>query len=292
MREVRVMRYLAGVVLGVVLVVGAASAYERPIAIIGDSQHNLEVHRKLIGMIEKENPVAVFSLGDQVDDGNDPRQWEAFGRDIASLRSLAHYYPALGNHERNSPLYFQHFGLKPQQRWYTVVENGIRFMILDSNASFEPGSAQHRWFTMVMASSAGKEDFVVVTYHHPLFTTSYSHGADEQKWRGSALPLFARFGVSAVFNGHCHNYERSMYEGIYHIVSGGGGSGLFDKNRESPYSQVFAKKYHYCRLDRDGNVLRVRVIDVDGVIIDSFIISPRKNENAARAARVYQENAR
>ena len=37
------------------------------------------------------------------------------------------------------------------------------------------------------------------------------------------VPLFEQYGVDVVFNGHDHHYERSYKDGVYYIVTGGGG---------------------------------------------------------------------
>lgn len=256
-------------------VVGAGELLtQRPVVIIGDSQHRMAVHQKLIDAIIKENPIAVFSLGDQVEDGNSLEDWKVFNETTASLRAIARYYPALGNHERNSPLYYKNFGFPEDKRWYAVQENKILFIVLDSNdpLALSENSPQYRWLKDVLATQGPQNEHIVVLFHHPLFTTSASHDEDEKHWRTTALPLFEKYHVDLVVSGHCHNYERSLYQGIYYIVSGGGGSSLFGQSRQSPYAQVFASKYHFSRLVNDHGTLRLNVIDVDGKLIDALAI--------------------
>ena len=256
---------------------------KRPVAIVGDSQHDPAVHKKIIEAIVKENPVAVFSLGDQVDDGESREQWKIFNETISPLRAIAKYYPALGNHEKNSALYYENFGFADNERWYTVEENAIRFIILDSNAPLTVDSEQYHWLKSILAKNESGADFIAVLFHHPLFTTSASHTEDEKLWRKTALPLFKRYRVDIVFSGHCHNYERSFYDGTYYIVSGGGGSRLYGKGRESAYSQVFAKKYHYCRLENNGGRLVMSVFDIGGALIDRIEIVSKRAHNLKKA---------
>ncbi|MCM8796668.1 MAG: metallophosphoesterase [Candidatus Omnitrophica bacterium] len=258
------------------------SAAKSPVIIFGDSQVDHNTHRKIVSTIIKEHPVAVFQLGDQVNDGNSRQEWEVFNEITAPLRAVARYYPLLGNHEYNSPLYYENFQLPNNERWYSVDENGIRFIILDSNAPLFVGSEQYLWLENTLEQDRRGINFVILLFHHPLFTTSSSHSEDEQGWRPIIMPLLESYQVDAVFSGHCHNYERSYYHGIYFIVSGGGGSPLRDQGRRSPYSQKFVKQYHFCKLVNVGKELRVSVIDINGVSIDSFSITSKKGEYKKR----------
>ena len=52
-----------------------------------------------------------------------------------------------------------------------------------------------------------------------------------------------------------------MYNGIYFIVTGGGGAPLYDQSRASPYSQMFIKTYHFCQLSVADNQLTLDVWD-------------------------------
>jgi len=245
------------------------------VAILGDSQHDEAVHRRIVELILKERPVAVFSVGDQVNDGTSRRQWARFNAVIAPLQKVSRYYPCLGNHEMNSPLYYQNFELPNNERWYTVTEGGIRFIVLDSNAPLTPDTDQYQWLVKTLNTPNPTDDFTALIFHHPLFSTSAYHEKDEKGWGPALLPLIKKYGVDIVFNGHAHNYERSFYDGTYHIVTSGGGAHLRDQARQSPYSQVFAKEYHFCLLKNSDGVLDITVINATGKIIDTFNVVHR-----------------
>jgi 3',5'-cyclic AMP phosphodiesterase CpdA len=255
------------------------AAGERPVLIVGDSQHDKAAQERIVAGMVKENPIAVFSLGDQVDNGNDPSQWEEFNRITRSLRAITKYYPALGNHDNKSPLYFMNFNLTYNERWYTVIENSVRFIVLDSTSPLDIDSEQYHWLKEVLAQNQKEGvDFVILLFHHPLFTTTIGHKSDEKGWGEVIFPLFQEYPVDIVFSGHSHNYERSFYNGIYYIVSGGGGSTLVDQGTTSPYSQVFVKRFHYLRLDNRDGLLAISAFDIDGALIDKIeIVSKRRS---------------
>ena len=68
-----------------------------------------------------------------------------------------------------------------------------------------------------------KEDWKVVFFHHPLYSSGERHGSDTEL-RDTLEPLFVTYGVSIVFTGHDHFYERiKPQKGILYFVVGSGG---------------------------------------------------------------------
>jgi 3',5'-cyclic AMP phosphodiesterase CpdA len=71
--------------------------------------------------------------------------------------------------------------------------------------------------------SAAREEWKIVFFHHPLYSSGRTHGSDEQL-RSVLEPIFIKHGVSLVLTGHDHFYERSKPQhGITHFVAGSGG---------------------------------------------------------------------
>ncbi|MCK4836896.1 MAG: metallophosphoesterase, partial [Candidatus Aminicenantes bacterium] len=209
--------------------------------------------------------------GDLVEDGWNPAHWEIFNEIIAPLLVIADFYPALGNHEANSPLYFENFSLPGNERWYTVDIQDIHFVILDSNIPIGVESEQYQWLKNELIKMADLDVFLIVVFHHPPFSSG-PHAEDEMGLRQTIVPLLETYGVDIVFNGHDHFYERSRVNTIYYVVTGGGGAPLHDKKKENPYSQVFYKKYHFCRLSVKDNQLIVDVYTKNLSKIDHFYI--------------------
>ncbi|MGD0336747.1 MAG: metallophosphoesterase [Candidatus Omnitrophota bacterium] len=269
--------FCIALVIAALFFTGAYAGDKRPIIIVGDSQRGHDAHREVISAIIKKEPVAVFQLGDLVDDGRSKKEWEIFNEITAPLRSRTEYYPLLGNHEFNSGLYYDNFQLPNNEEWYYVDKNHIRFIVLDSNAQLSCGSEQYIWFENALRSGGGI-DFLIVLLHHPFFTTAARHIPDERGLLPVIMPLLEKYRVDAVFSGHNHDYERSFYNGIYFIVSGGGGAPLDDQVRQSPYSQKFVKQYHFCELMVQGTKLLVSVSDKSGALIDSFSIESKRGQ--------------
>ena len=233
-----------------------------PIIIYGDSRTDHQTHQKIVNEIIKIKPSIVFHTGDLVEDGLNPAQWATFNEIISDLVKIAEFYPALGNHENNSPLYFDNFDLPNNERWYIVEKNNLHFIILDSNSDCSIDSEQYLWLEDDLQNINENIKFVIAIFHHPPFSTG-PHTEDEKGLRQSIVPLFEQHGIDLVFNGHDHDYERSSYNDIYYIVTGGGGAPLRDQARTSPYSQLFIKTYHFCKLSLIDNKL---IIEVNGIL--------------------------
>ena len=252
-----------------------SNAFAGDIVIFGDSQLNEDVQRKVVQAILVFKPSIVFRVGDNVGDGNDPVQWKLFNDINEPLLKTAEYFPALGNHEKESQLYFDNFPLLNHKRWYSVEREGIHFIVLDSNSDLSSGSSQYSWLISDLKNIKRDIKFKIAVFHHPIFDVSL-HEADEKNLKTVLLPLFKKYGVCAVFSGHDHNYQRFEYEGIYFIVTGGGGADLREQFRESPYLQKFEKAYHFCLLSPGADFLRVRIIGIDSNTIDDFTIPSAK----------------
>jgi 3',5'-cyclic AMP phosphodiesterase CpdA len=258
------------VIMLVVLLLAFSACNEKGLIVYGDTRTNHEDHRRVVKAILKADPEVVFHTGDLVDDGTRPDQWEIFDEITSELRRRAEFFPVLGNHEENSNLYFNKFKLPDNERWYSVNRGGVHFIILDSCSGIEIDSEQYSWLESDLKISASSS-FIVALFHHPPFSTG-PHTEDEMGLRDTIVPLFERYDVDIVFSGHDHSYERSFYNGIYYIVSGGGGAPLYDQERESEYSQLFRKVHHFCELFVTADSLTVCAYDTLYALIDKFSV--------------------
>ncbi len=241
------------------------------IAVYGDSRHDHETHQEVVDAMRQTDPAVVFHTGDIVDDGENADDWAAFNEVVSELVKTAEFFPSLGNHDYPPDLYFDNFELPNNEQWYSVERNGIHFIVLDTNDDFDPDSEQYEWLESDLQSIDNSIRFTIAVFHHPPFSTGH-HGPDDEV-REMLVPLFETYGVDVVFSGHDHVYERSLCNGIYYIVTGGGGASLYDQEHTSPYSQVFISTYHFCRLTVAGGQLTVDVFERDLNRIDRFKVT-------------------
>lgn len=239
--------------------------------VYGDSRTNHDDHSRVVSAILRKDPEVVFHTGDLVTDGTIPGQWEIFDEITSELRSEAEFFPALGNHEKDSDLYFDRFELPNNERWYSVNRSGVHFIILDSCSGIQEGSEQYIWLESDLSEAADSFSFIAAIFHHPPFSTG-PHTEDEMGLRETIVPLLEKYDVDIVFSGHDHSYERSLYNGIYYIVSGGGGAPMYDQEKESRYSQVFRKVNHFCEISVTSDSMVVCVYDTLNSMLDRFSV--------------------
>jgi hypothetical protein len=238
-------------------------------AVYGDTRTQHEIHRAVVARVLASAPDFALHTGDLVADGGDPVQWDTFFEIERDLLARVPLFPALGNHERNSPLYFERFDLPGNERWYTFDYGNARFVCLeiDGFADFSPASEQYAWLAETLA--ANTQPWLFVFFHDPPYTSAEEAGY-ESSLRQSLVPLFERYGADVVFNGHKHNYERNEVNGITYVVTGGGGAPLYAMQEQEPTQAAFAMEHHFVLVRIEGNHLQATAISVDGEVLDTF----------------------
>jgi 3',5'-cyclic AMP phosphodiesterase CpdA len=240
-------------------------------AVYGDTRTGHATHQAVVNLMMTINPSVVFHTGDLVNDGRIQAEWDMFNSITAEMRAQAEFFPTLGNHEEQSQLYFDNFELPGNEQWYSVERNYTHFICLNSCIQTDTLSVQYQWLKNDLESIHDSIRFIVAYFHHPPYSTG-PHTEDEQGLRQTWVPLFEQYGVDVVFNGHDHDYERSLCGDIYYIVAGGGGAPLRDQARTHPCSELFLKQYHFCKLVVIGNRMIVTVYDLSMNIIDRFAL--------------------
>jgi hypothetical protein len=139
---------------------------------------------------------------------------------------------------------------------------------MDGYADYTPGSAQYTWLENDLANT--DKLWKIVFFHWPPYSTG-PHGSYKSV-RYALGPLFAQYGVDLVFNGHDHDYERSIAGGTVYIVTGGGGAPLYDQVSSNPYSVYFTRTYHCVSGSIDGGTLVSTGVRPDGTQFDSFTL--------------------
>lgn len=158
-----------------------------------------------------------------------PSHWEFFFRSMAPVLRWAPLLPVLGNHERDSITYYQHFTFPPgggrlDKRWWTLRWGDVVVVGLDTNARRPQDYVdQVDW---IRESLSGPEPHKFVIFHHPVFSSDAIYHPGVEGLQTLWHPVFVELGVDIVFTGHAHNYERIERDGVTYLVVGGGGATL------------------------------------------------------------------
>ena len=189
------------------------------------------------------------------------------------------FYGSLGNHDAREQRFYKLFNMDGKLFYsFKAPKQDVRFIALESTY-MEP--EQVKWLEDTLSSA--REEWKIVFFHHPLYSSGLTHGSDE-RLRAVLEPLFLKYGVSLVLNGHDHFYERSKpQQGITYFVTGSGG-----KLREGDVrrGQAFS-----ATIVDDTNVFVVIELEKDSLVFNS-IATGGKVVDSGRLERLKKPEAK
>jgi 3',5'-cyclic AMP phosphodiesterase CpdA len=194
-----------------------------------------------INGLASKSPDVVIHGGDLVYQSHMYYTWVEFSRDMAALTHQAPLMPIIGNHEFESmneelemfDRLYSGQGDSHGRRYFAFTIGCLRFIGIDSESARQGDSAsvsaQNSWLEAELAAADADPEITIIAVgmHRPMFTLSHywvSNSAD----RDLRHALFVKYGVSLVYAGHMHGYERFEADGVTYIVDGGGGAFLYD----------------------------------------------------------------
>ena len=265
--------------------------------VLGDTRSNPVIHSKIVDLIIDEDPLFVINTGDLVSNGRDIKNWESFFKVNKEMMKTIPYYAVLGNHEKDSPYFYDFFPPPGDKNYYSYYVGNALFIILDSegrnisapnyisdhyedqfwNDSFEEYfQAQKDWLDkeLKIHHEAG---FIFIFQHKPLFSIKKSRVEDTNKLREFWGDIFERHNVQAFINGHDHHYHHAIKNGVHYITTAGGGAGLYETDSPQPETVNYSKVNHYLTIDVTGEESTIEVIDLDGNKIDEIVLKKRPN---------------
>jgi len=289
---------------------------------VGDAQEDIKRHwSRLIRQAHADMPKAKFVLhaGDLITRSNSDGQWGEWHAAAGWINGSIPSVPSPGNHEYGAPpktaveltddgLGAAVGGVIPKSpsrpsvvtpHWraqftlpdhgpagleetcYYLDIQGVRLICLNSMEKIE---AQVPWLENVLRTNPNK--WTIVTFHVPVYSTAASRQTREEtkpvraKWR----PIFDKYGVDLVLQGHDHCYGRSGLlrndailangeeydrKGSVYVVSVSGPK-LYPVGT-MPWMVTNAERMQLYQLVRiDGDRLHFETRTADGGLFDEF----------------------
>jgi hypothetical protein len=246
-----------------------------------DVAQQMEIYRKIVGYD------FVIMLGDNIYGGHRPKDFEQkFEQPYKPLLDGGvKFYASLGNHDNSNEIQYKPFNMNGQ-RYYSFKKGDVQFFVLDSNY-MDP--TQINWIEHQLHESGAK--WKICYFHHPLYSDGKFHGADVDL-RKQLAPIFAKYGVNAVFSGHDHVYERfKPEEGIYYFLLGSSGQ-LRMHNLGRSSEMVAGDDTHrtFMVAEISGDKLYFQTIASDGTTIDSGVLQhqPKPTNSSATQSQPVQ----
>ncbi|MFK3985213.1 purple acid phosphatase family protein [Micromonospora sp. NPDC050397] len=219
----------------------------------------------------------------KLEDSFNPTVWDKYFTQIEPVARSVPWMFATGNHDIESWYSPNGYGGHVQRldlptsgpsncpSVYAFTYGNVAVLSLDTNDVSNEGPAnrgysggnQVSWLEKTLADLRAnpKIDFIVVFFHHCAYAVTTNHGS-EGGVRAYWTPLFDKYNVDLVINGHNHMYERAdpirdnrrtrtaavgdtvnpVTDGTTYVVAGGGGAGLYNLPANGPES--YAGKVH------------------------------------------------
>ncbi len=257
-------------------------------AVLGDSRTFPETWGKVARAVQEARPVCSVFVGDMVTDGRNDWEWDLdYFRPAKAYFATVPYFAVIGNHEHDAPIFTRLFRTPGGGKRWKLAFNGVLFIGIDGNEDWTAGSANLRWLEKTLASSEAR--FIFLFSHYPPWSSG-GHGRSGRDGRPrersvrmareTLLPLISRHGVTALFAGHDHFYERSEPGGTTVVVTGGAGAPLYPAlpfgKKQNPHSKVCESDYHYCILTVGDAICTLRARNLEGELIDTRIWKARE----------------
>jgi 3',5'-cyclic AMP phosphodiesterase CpdA len=242
--------------------------------VIGDNRSGDDTYRRIVSLAMERKPDFIINTGDMIAKPGNKKDWENFW--ALSKPITVPYFLTVGNHDANPKMPLSEKTFKAQvdlpgnELYYSFVAGNSLFIVLDSYMDDQEKrivGEQFKWLETVLANSTQKHKFVFL--HHPLYTDlgkgHHAHDSLDRypESRDRLESLFAKFKVDAVFAGHEHYYQRRMVDGIVHVITGGGGAPVYEREEDGGF-------FHFVHVTVDGDKVSGEAIDINGKMRDRF----------------------
>ncbi|HEX7024337.1 MAG TPA: metallophosphoesterase [Gemmatimonadales bacterium] len=186
------------------------------------------------------------------------------------LDAKVEFHAALGNHDDPNQRFYKPFNMGGE-RYRTFKKGNVRFFVIDSNY-LDPD--QVKWLEKELAASGS--DWKIPYFHHPLYTTA--RRGPEVELRAILEPLFVKYGVDVVFQGHEHVYERQKpQKGITYFTAGGSAKLRSGDTRPGELTAVgFASDRSFMLVEIAGDNMFFQTISRTGKTVDKGVIKRRE----------------
>jgi Purple acid Phosphatase, N-terminal domain/Calcineurin-like phosphoesterase len=288
---------------------------------VGDAQNSIKsLWSRTIRMAYATAPDARFMLhsGDLVAEGWDDRLWGEWSDALGFISAMVPSVPVPGNHDLHrppvppggeklapaltvAPPWRWHFALPangPQDlpgmesQSYYMDYQGVRFIVLDSNAfaseKANPEDGAHvreqelAWLNKVLSNNPSR--WTIVAQHQCIYSIGHE---DYPEMRAALAPVYEKYGVDLVLQGHDHIYARS------HKVAGGkvvdpsapgviyatsvSGPKMYDARQlnHELMAKIIDHKQFFQVIDISPDRLQYRSYSVDGAVVDQFDLRKR-----------------
>lgn len=241
----------------------------------------------------------VLCAGDLVTEGWNDALWDEFAYATSVFAPSIPFLPTPGNHDTKTkksqpypyganPAYHAHFSLPENgpantpglnQEAYFVDYQGVRFISVNSNAfdddaPKEVQTAQLTWLEQCLSQNPNR--WTMVTHHHPIY--SVSKDRDNEVLRSLLRPLYDKYHVDVVLQGHDHTYGRTHKVAGDSVVDADAPGTVYVVSVSGPKMYEVGPKFNQLMAKTAGHMQMYQVVEVtpDRLCLDSFSLDGKK----------------
>lgn len=280
-----------------------AAADLQPFSIIyfGDAQNHNKSHVSRVmreALLERPRAKLMLHAGDLISqrDGNHDNEWGEWFDALGWQGAMVNQFVTPGNHEYSdddhgpallAPQFSTQFSaLKNgpaslQDTVYFTNYQGVLLISLNSTAAMldeKLAQLQAAWLEQVLAQQqATKPRWVLVTFHHPLH--SVSEGRDNARLRQYWQPIFDKFQVDLVLQGHDHTYGRFTSAAkagtgpVYLVSVAGPKMYLSSKQAQNSMQRLAEDTQLFQLIDVSATALSYQARTAKGELYDAFMLT-------------------
>jgi predicted phosphodiesterase len=285
---------------------------------LGDAQNSIRsLWSRTVRSAYAAAPDARFIVhaGDLLAEGYDDRLWGEWCDALGFISAVMPSVPVPGNHDLHrppgdadsksvltvSPLWIRHFALPAngprldelRSQSYYLDYQGVRLVLVDvnvfANDAFEASAKQRvqeeqlAWLNRVLGSNPNR--WTIVVQHQTMY--SIAKDRDYSEMRAALAPLYEKYGVDLVLQGHDHAYARTpkvaggrivdpSAPGIICAISVSGPK-MYETHQmhRELMAKIIEQEQFFQIIDMAPDKLRYTAYSVDGAVADEFEL--RKN---------------
>lgn len=203
-------------------------------------------------------------------------------------------FPTLGDREISIPgaaaVLINQFNLRGAKAFgrglgYTVSIGPAFFVVLATEDILQSPDKQSSlkwldWLGSVLKKAKADHRFLFVIGNDPVFPSSSTYVEKNIAKRNQFWKILVENGVLAYFASSEHLFDRSLRNGVWQVISGGGGGTSNEAGETHPF-------FHYLMLtipSEEKSAPKIQVLDPDGKILMEFDLS--KNQEPLYQMRV------
>lgn len=258
---------------------------------LGDGQNDLKSRwSRTIRQAFRQQPDARFIIhaGDLINRANTDAEWGEWHYGAGFIHAMLPVVPTPGNHEylrddndrlTLDPHWAAQFTLPTngpeglQESVYYLDYQHVRIISLNSQLIMldeAARSAQLQWLESVLKDNSQR--WTIVTMHHPVYSTSKRR--DNAALRELFKPLFDRYGVDLVLQGHDHTYARgkgpdAQPNSPVYVLSVAGPK-MYDSDSDRWMDVAITDTQLYQTIQVSDRELEYKSYKVSGELFDAF----------------------